>query len=261
LDQLVGRYYPDVYDVIGYGNGKHLLLVLVLAGVDVRFERPEWQPPEWRAFVEDMVTRGLLSWEDVAVAVCGELNPPQVGTAVANAVKHRYPRGQTMQNVWRWLYALDGRCAVSGKRLFLEVDHIVPKETFVKSGRDTMEADNLENFQLLSKRENVIKRGSHKLGGLSFASAAAVLPYILLRFRPRTYGAFVTLCRRHGLTMSDIRFQEGWALAAWLAKSDQYHIDGEVAPFIVSATDSALDEGMEETTEAAEEHMLAAENE
>ncbi len=261
LEHLDNRYFPDIYELIGYSSGKHLLMGLVLAGVNVRFDRPDWQDADWRAFVEDAVARGLLTWEDVAVTVCGEMNTPQVGTAVANAVKHRYPKGETMQNVWRWLYAQDGRCAVSGKRLFLEADHKIPKEQFIKEGKDVKDADTLENFQLLSKRENVIKRGSHKLGGLSFAPAGAAMSYLLLRFRPTTYAAFVQLCREHGLTMSTIRFQEGWAFAAWLANVGEYHIEGEVAPFIKTATDAVLDEDATDTVEAAEEQFLTGEEE
>lgn len=246
LQDFEGVDYTSIYTLIGYGAGKALLLGLVLAGVSVSFDRPEWTEGEWRDFVQDAVARGLLSWEDVAVSICGELNPPQVGTAVANAVKHNYPKGKTMQNVWRWLYGLDGKCAVSGKRLFLEADHIRPREQFIKEGRDVKEADSLDNFQLLSKRENVIKRGSHKLGGLSFAPAGAVLVYILLRFRPRTYHEFVSMCRRHGLTMADVRFQEGWAFAVWLSKTGEYEIDGDPTPFIRDATGESRDEEGEE---------------
>ena len=114
----------------------------------------------------------------------------------------------------------------------MEVDHQVPKELFIKQGRDPREADTLDNMQLLTKRENVIKRGSHKLGGLSFAPAAAVLVYILMRFRPPTYAEFVTLCRAHGLTMANIRFQEAWSFAVWLSRVGKYRITGDPTPFI-----------------------------
>lgn len=257
LGDFAGCDFTKIYDRLGYGSGKHLLLGLVLADVEVRFDQPGWNEAEWKAFLEEAVDHGLLTWEDVAVSICGEMNPPQVGTAVANAVKHVYEKGKTMQNVWRWLYAQDGKCAVSRKRLFLEADHIKPKEQFIKEGLDVKDADTLDNFQLLSKRENVIKRGSHKLGGLSFAPAGAVLIYILLRFRPRTYSNFVKMCRHHGLTMADVRFQEAWAFAAWLAKDGEYEIDGEVAPFIKEANDSALGNEAEETVEVAEDHLLA----
>ncbi|MGF6695372.1 hypothetical protein M2318_005474 [Metapseudomonas resinovorans] len=232
LSDFEGRYYPSIYALIGYGPGKNLLIGLVLAGVNVNFNKPDWSESEWKTFVEKAVGLGLLTWEDVAVSACGELNPPQVGTGVADAVKHNYPKGKAMQHVWRWFYSLDGKCMVSGKRLFLEADHIIPREHFIKKGSNKKEADSLDNFQLLTKRENVIKRASHKLGGLSFAPAGAVLVYILLRFRPKTYSEFVEMCREHGLTMSNIRFQEGWAFAVWLSKAGEYKIEGDPTPFI-----------------------------
>lgn len=232
LGDLEDAFFPEIYTELGTGRGKLLLIALWAAGVKVRFQAPNWSEDRWKEFVQEMVDLGLVTWEDVAVTLCGELNPPQVGTAVANAVKHNYPPRCTMQNVWRWLYGLDGKCAVSGKRLFLEADHIRPKEFFLKEGKDVREADKLENFQLLTKRENVVKRGSHKLGGLSFAPAASVLIYILLAHRPKKYQEFVDLCRNHGLTMADIRFQEAWAFAIWLQKAGKYEVEDDSIPFI-----------------------------
>ena len=240
LEDLESEYFPRIWELIGYGPGKQLLVALSLASLKVCFEEPDWTEEEWKEFVQGLVSSEVVSWEDIAVAVCAELNPPQVGTAVAIAVKGNYSLtsnpdyapGSAMQSIWRWLYAQDGTCAVSGKRLFLEVDHQVPKELFIKQGKDPREADTLENMQLLTKRENVIKRGSHKLGGLSFAPAAAVLIYILMRFRPPTYAEFVTLCRAHGLTMSNIRFQEAWSFAVWLSRVGKYRITGDPTPFI-----------------------------
>jgi len=49
--------------------------------------------------------------------------------------------------------------------------------------------------------------------------------------------------------MSEIRFQEGWAFAAWLAKAGEYEIEGEVAPFIKGTTDAVLDEDTLDDTE------------
>jgi hypothetical protein len=251
LSDFAGAYFPDVYELVGYGIGKTVLLPVVLARVPVRFARPEWSEQEWKGFVAELVNDGLVSWEDIAVAVLAELNPPQVGTAVANAVKHNYPKGQTMREVWRWFYAQSGKCEISGKRLFLEADHKEPKEQFLKSGRDIREADTLANYQLLTKRENVIKRGSHRLGGISFANAAAVLMYVLLRYRPATLGRFERLCRQHGLTMSGIRFQEAWAMAVWLARDGKYDLDPEGSEPIEESAPS--DPGEREIAEEVEE--------
>jgi hypothetical protein len=49
--------------------------------------------------------------------------------------------------------------------------------------------------------------------------------WILLVERPRTRAEYKTLCRAHGLTMADIRFDEGWAMAEWLARVGKYEID------------------------------------
>ena len=43
--------------------------------------------------------------------------------------------------------------------------------------------------------------------------------------RPRTYEAFQDLCRDYGMTMANIRFEEAWAMAIWLARAGLYEID------------------------------------
>lgn len=253
LADFEGKHFPAVYDIVGYGTGKAVLLPVILSRTKVLFSKPEWSGEEWRAFVETLVSDDLVSWEDIAVAVLAELNPPQVGTAVANAVKHNYPPRETMREVWKWFYAQSGRCEISGKHLFLEADHKIPKEEFIKSGKDVKDADTLDNFQLLTKRENVIKRGSHRLGGISFANAAAVLMYVLLRFKPSTLTAFAKHCREHGLTMSGIRFQEAWAMAIWLARDGRYKIDGDIDQTALDLHGGDESEFAEEVEEVAEE--------
>lgn len=218
-------YFPDIYQLIGFGPAKELLVMIRSASIEVRFENPGWSETEWKEFTYQLVELGLVTWEDIAICVCSELNPPQVGTAVANQVKNKYPSRQAMKHVFEWFYSQSGKCEISGKRLWLEADHIESKEEFIRSGRDVDEANTLENFQLLTKRENVIKRGSHRLGGLSFAQASAVLVYILLRYRPKNIIEYSNLCRNYGLTMASIRFQEAWALAEWLAKEELYEIE------------------------------------
>jgi hypothetical protein len=144
-----------------------------------------------------------------------------------------------------WFYAQDGRCQVCGSRMHIEVDHVKGKDEFVREGRDPAEADTLDNLQLLCRRCNVTKRESHKLGGLSFATAQAALMWILLAERPRTYAEFKELCREHGLTMADVRFQEAWAMALWLARAGLYELDESV--------DEAASEAVEEADELPEE--------
>lgn len=208
LKDFTDVYYPTIYDLIGFGVGKSLLIFIVSSNTQVAFKKPTWDENDWKIFISQLVTDELVTWEDVAVCVTSELNPPQVGTAVANNVKHNYPPRKTMKEVFKWFYLQDGKCRTSGKRLWLEVDHIEPKEVFIKRGDDPKNADTLANFQLLTKRENVVKRGSHRLGGLSFAPASSALMYILLRFKPTSFAKFSTLCREHGLTMASIRFDE-----------------------------------------------------
>ncbi|HXA55117.1 MAG TPA: HNH endonuclease [Solirubrobacteraceae bacterium] len=127
-----------------------------------------------------------------------------------------------MRHVIDWFYAQDGRCARCASRIHIEVDHIEGKDSYVKAGRDPSEADRLDNLQLLCRRCNVVKRASHRLGGLSFATAQAALMWILLVERPPTREAFRELCRAHGLTMASIRFDEAWAMAVWLTKADLF---------------------------------------
>jgi hypothetical protein len=44
--------------------------------------------------------------------------------------------------------------------------------------------------------------------------------WILLVIRPRTLLDYIRMCRLYGMTMSDIRMQEAWAMAHWLARSE-----------------------------------------
>ena len=49
--------------------------------------------------------------------------------------------------------------------------------------------------------------------------------WILFTQRPSTYQEFERLCRDYGMTMANIRFQEAWAMAHWLARVGLYKID------------------------------------
>lgn len=175
-----------------------------------------WSEAQWRSLLEKLMKDGLVSWKDVTALVLGELNPSQVGTSLAsNAnIKAQYPPRKAWQAVREWLYAQDGRCVHCGSRLELQVDHIKSKE---QGGVDA-----LDNFQLACRRCNVIRRPSHKKGGLTFLSAQAALMWLLFVNRPATYEEYKILCRKYGLTMADIRFQEAWAMAEWLRKDGKY---------------------------------------
>jgi hypothetical protein len=230
-EHLTDLSIADLIDAgIGWSQVHRIITFLVREGLAPKFKGPgdSWDDERWKALVEAIVdTDHLVSWEEVAVAVLGELNPPQVGTSRASNpnIQAQYEHRRTMSAVMAWFYAQDGTCQTCGRRIHIEIDHVVGKDAYVKQGRDAADADRLENFQLLCRRCNVVKRESHALGGLTFATAQAALMWILLVERPRTYKAFETLCRAHGMTMASIRFQEAWAMAIWLAKVGAYEID------------------------------------
>ena len=227
LGQLDGTWFPNLFEVLSFGQAKDVLKELLSRGISVTFSEPAWTDEEWHQFVERMVQDGLVTWQEVGVTMCGAMNPPQVGTAIASnkSFQAKFPPRQTMQNVMAWFYSQGGVCAECGTRLSLEADHIRSKQEYFESGEDPGEADRLENLQLLCKRCNVIKRPSHTLGGISFAPAQSVLIWILLTHKPRTRGEFYQLCREYGLTMASVRFDEAWAFAVWLKKQGKYDHD------------------------------------
>jgi 5-methylcytosine-specific restriction endonuclease McrA len=224
LSDLQGTYFPDLFGKVPFAQGKVLLKRLKEHKVLVQFAGPDWSGDQWHQFVERMIRDGVVTWKEVALAVCGELNPPQVGTAIASnkSFQANYPPRQTMRNVMPWFYNQSGKCTKCGTRMFLEADHIRSKQAFKEAGEDVGRADTLDNMQLLCKRCNVIKRPSHELGGISFAPAQSVLMWIILELKPQTKEEFYTQCRAHGLTMANIRFDEAWAIAEWLKKEGKY---------------------------------------
>lgn len=247
---LEGVHIPDLLNAdVSWGQAHKIIAYLTATGLTFTFRGPDdtWTPARWEEFVESLVDSGILSWEEVAVCVLGELNPPQVGTSLASNdnIKAQYEPRQAMRAVMSWFYEQDGTCRVCGRRMHIEVDHVVGKDEFVKQGRDPADADTLDNLQLLCRRCNVTKRESHKLGGLSFATAQAALMWILHAERPTTLGEFERLCREHGLTMANIRFEEAWAMAIWLAKAGMYELD--------EAVDEAIAEAVEEAVESADD--------
>ena len=224
LGDLSEIEFYTLYDVIGFGAAKELLKVFMKAGGTAKFSGPEWTEVEWLHFIERIVDDKLASWKEIALAVCGGLNPPQVGTAIASnsSFQEKFPPRETMRNVMAWFYEQDGKCSECGTRLSLEADHIVSKQEFLEAGKAVGDADTLGNLQLLCKRCNVIKRPSHDLGGVSFAPAQSVLIWVLLTHKPSTRDEFYLLCRQHGLTMANIRFDEAWAFAEWLKREGRY---------------------------------------
>lgn len=224
LHDFEGILFPDLYAFLSFGQAKLVLKELLARDVAVKFGEPTWNEDAWRVFLETIVAEGIVTWKEIALAVCGELNPPQVGTAIASnkSFQRRFPPRETMKNVMDWFYAQSGKCTVCGTRLFLEADHIRSKQDHRDMGGHEEDADTLDNLQLLCKRCNVIKRPSHAFGGISFGPAQSVLMWILLTERPQTRDDFYKLCRAHGLTMANIRFDEAWAFAEWLKREGKY---------------------------------------
>lgn len=196
-----------------------------------------WTTTQWRTLLETLIDSNLFTWKDVTTLVLGQLNPPQVGTSIAsNAGFQKNLRGQgdlsVMQQVYDWIYGQLGRCADCGSRLDLQADHVNPRET---AGLDKTSVDRLDNLTLRCRRDNVIRRISHKLGGKTHLTAEAALMWILLVIRPRTYIDFLRLCRLYGMSMADVRMKEAWAMAVWLNRDDElgYEIDGGTGEYLV----------------------------
>lgn len=180
-----------------------------------------WSQEDWKKLLQQLIDDRLVTWKEVTATVLGQMNPSQVGTSLASnkRVQAFYEPRKTWQAVRAWFYEQPGKCANCGTRLELQADHVIPREL---DGDDK-----LENFQLLCRRCNVVKRPSHKKGGVTYLTAESALMWILFVYKPKTYDEFKGLCRKYGLTMADIRFQEAWAMAHWLDKENEYEIDPE----------------------------------
>lgn len=180
-----------------------------------------WEEGDWKALLRHLIEAGIVTHKEVASLVLGHLNPSQVGTSIATkkTFRARYPKRKCWEAVRSWHYHQTGKCVDCGTRLELQADHVVPRE------RIGGKADKLENMTLRCRRCNVVRRPSHKQGGLTFLTAESALMWILFTKRPKTYEHFERLCREYGLTMANIRFQEAWAMARWLAKEGLYEVD------------------------------------
>src|SRR5438034_521977 len=97
--------------------------------LDVQVGRT-WTEEQWKEFVYKIIEKRLVSWEEVASVVLGELNPPQVGTSLAsNAnIKANYPPRKAWQAVKAWLWSQPLGCRECKTLLKLEAEHIIPKE-------------------------------------------------------------------------------------------------------------------------------------
>lgn len=183
-------------------------------------EDSKWSDKQWQVLLTWLVDNEFCSWREVTSLVLGHLNPSQVGTSIASkkTFQSHYPPRQTMQAVLKWHIDQLGVCVDCGTRLELQADHIITRE---EKGD---EADILENMTLRCRRCNVIRRPSHKKGGLTFLTTESALMWILFIQRPTKYQDYEKLCRAYGLTMANIRFKEAWAMARWLNRVGLYEI-------------------------------------
>lgn len=181
----------------------------------------DWTETHWRQMINWFIDSGVLTARELASLMLGHLNPSQVGTSIASkpTFQAHFPPRKIMQAVIQWHFEQTGKCADCGTRLELQADHVITRE---EKGDD---ADRLENMTLRCRRCNVIRRPSHKHGGKTFLTAEAALMWILFVKKPGTYQDFESMCREYGMTMANIRFQEAWAMAHWLAREGRYSID------------------------------------
>lgn len=207
---------------------------------DYGLQDADWATDDWRALLDELIDLGLVTWKEVVVLALGQMNPPQVGTAVASSGGYKanfdsFSGESLMSAVMRWFYAEAGTCADCGSRLDLQADHVDPREQY----DDPHDADRLDNLTLRCRRCNVIRRPSHVFGGITHLSAEAALMWILLVIRPRTLVDFVRLCRLYGMTMADVRMQEAWAMAIWLSRDDRvgYQIDDNAGEYTIELWD------------------------
>ena len=182
-----------------------------------------WSQADWKAMIEHLVDSGLVTYKEVASLTLGHLNPSQVGTSIATkkSFQKHFPRRKCWEAVRQWHFDQVGKCCDCGTRLELQADHVITRQDQGEA------ADRLENMVLRCRRCNVVRRPSHKKGGLTNLTAEAALMWILFTKRPTTYQEFASLCRAYGLTMATIRFEEAWAMAKWLQREGKYFIAPE----------------------------------
>lgn len=181
----------------------------------------DWTEQDWKKFLEILVDNNLMSYEEICASVLGLINPPQVGTSIASnkSFQSHYPKRETWKHTRNWLYNQSGKCVDCNTRFDLQADHIIPREEIGSK------ADYIDNLALRCRRCNVAKRPSHKNAKKTFLTSESALMWLLLTKQPHTYQDYQDLCRKYGLTMASVRFQESWAMAHWLQKEGLYTID------------------------------------
>lgn len=186
----------------------------------------DWQDAHWKQLIDNLAAAGLATYKEMAMAVLGQLNPPQVGTSVASkkSFQKQFPRRKCWPAVREWLYAQSGVCVDCGTRLDLQVDHV---ESIKENGEA---ADRIGNLAIRCRRCNVTRRPSHKNGKTAHQSTASALMWLLLVRKPANYVEFHKMCRGYGLTMATIRMQEAWAMKLWLDRAIPATVEATCKP-------------------------------
>ena len=62
----------------------------------------EWTQQDWINLLNELITEGLVTMQEVVALVLGHLNPSQVGTSIASkkTFQSKYPPRKTMQAVY-----------------------------------------------------------------------------------------------------------------------------------------------------------------
>lgn len=169
--------------------------------------------------IKDLVERGILDWRTIAKEMLQALQPPQTATHVTkyDGIKEIYERRKRWAPSRRWMYSQYGRCENCDRITSLTHDHIVESDVL------GLKADRLENLRFLCRRCNQ-SRHWEKGNLLELGTAAAVM-YLIFTEEPETLEKLTHLGRELGLTQSNQRFEEAWALAVYLYSQDEYEID------------------------------------
>ncbi|EMA19928.1 HNH endonuclease signature motif containing protein [Haloarcula argentinensis] len=169
--------------------------------------------------IKNMVDRGVLDWRTIAKEMLQALQPPQTATHVPqlDGIREIYERGDRWAPSRRWMYSQYGPCENCGRTTSLNHDHIVERDVL------GLKADRLENMRFLCRRCNQ-SRHWDKGNILEMGTAASVM-YLLFTEEPETLDELTDLGRELGLTQSNQRFEEAWALPVYLYSQGEYDLE------------------------------------
>lgn len=176
-----------------------------------------------RDLVEGLIEAGVITWSDIAEEILQAMQPPQTATHVPqlDGIRELYESRQRWAPSRRWMYAQYGRCGECGALLSMTHDHVLSRDLLGSK------ADYLENLRFLCRRCNQARHWE-KGNILAWGTAAAV-QYLLHTESPSTVKELEELGKELGLTQSNQRYEEAWALAVFLSRQGQYDLS-EIHP-------------------------------